>query len=720
MADSVVRLRIDSSEYDNKLRNATTALNRFFDSARQGGQSIANADKSVEDAVRSFGNMAAKAQDARGKLNEMTRAFTEMSMQYKQLTDAEKQSPVGQAMAKSLEQLKGRINETKTQLAEVNKELGNTKTESNAASGSLSSLTQVLGVGVGKLSAYAAAAGAVKVALDVMKDAFFASEKNLDDWNRVVYSSQSVYQGFLTALNTGDISGYLDNINNIVRAAGEAYNALDRLSTMKTIQTPQLVDKQSEIQRMQMMLRTGRYIAPLDGRTSAKGLKDGDVLTQQQQQAIAKNLESAMMEVAGIMRQQVGASTDAINALYKEQALRLGMSNKQFREGTATMEVFEDNLRKAQLYWDFEREHTKTFTATGSAGAAVTTRVRDSAINPYSAYKGWSVFKDDGELFQRIVQEIQNRAGAQNQFYNMAGRAYRGINRAEGITSGGGGGGTTTRAVVTKTGEVLPEGSVAAYEKEIQELRKAQSYATDTETWKAYAEQIAMVTYEVKKLKGELADVKTPEQAMADYQSGSISSAQDFAKGFRSTMLDDFRQQAKETAEEQQQAAKKTAEAWSAVGNSVNAVASALAGLEDPAAQVMGTIAQAIANIALSFSQALLKPKDPFTWIAAAATGTATMISTISAIKSATAGSYAQGGIVPGNNHSDGLLAAVSSGELILNASQQDNIASLLQGGGMSNMHLEAVVSGEQLRFVLNNNSRRRSRGEYVTTLMRN
>ena len=119
MADSVVRLRIDSSEYDNKLRNATTALNRFFDSARQGGQSIANADKSVEDAVRSFGNMAVKAQDARGKLNEMTRAFTEMSMQYKQLTDAEKQSPVGQAMAKSLDQLKGRINETKGQLAGV-------------------------------------------------------------------------------------------------------------------------------------------------------------------------------------------------------------------------------------------------------------------------------------------------------------------------------------------------------------------------------------------------------------------------------------------------------------------------------------------------------------------------------------------------------------------------------------------------------------------------
>jgi hypothetical protein len=133
----------------------------------------------------------------------------------------------------------------------------------------------------------------------------------------------------------------------------------------------------------------------------------------------------------------------------------------------------------------------------------------------------------------------------------------------------------------------------------------------------------------------------------------------------------------------------------------------------------MGIVAQAIATIALTFAKSLEGTFTPWDWIAAAATGTATMISTISAIKSATAGSYAEGGIVPGNNHSDGLLAAVSSGELILNASQQNTLASQLMSAG-SAMYLEAVVSGEQLRFVLNNNSRRRSRGEYVTTLMRN
>jgi hypothetical protein len=58
----------------------------------------------------------------------------------------------------------------------------------------------------------------------------------------------------------------------------------------------------------------------------------------------------------------------------------------------------------------------------------------------------------------------------------------------------------------------------------------------------------------------------------------------------------------------------------------------------------------------------------------------------------------------------------VNSGELILNRAQQGNIASQLQGGGMQNMNLQAIVTGEQLRFILNTNSRRRGKGEYVTS----
>ena len=97
-----------------------------------------------------------------------------------------------------------------------------------------------------------------------------------------------------------------------------------------------------------------------------------------------------------------------------------------------------------------------------------------------------------------------------------------------------------------------------------------------------------------------------------------------------------------------------------------------------------------------------------FGWIAAATTGLATMISTITAIKSVTsAGSYAEGGIIPGNNYNDGLVANVSSGELILNRAQQDSIAAQLSSGNpFGNLQLSTKLTGTELLILLNNTNR--------------
>ena len=90
-----------------------------------------------------------------------------------------------------------------------------------------------MGMSVSKFTAVGAAVGAVSGALKVAKDAFFANEKQLDEWGKTVDASKSVYNGFLSALNTGDISGFLSNIDQIVSAARDAYNALDDLNTFK-------------------------------------------------------------------------------------------------------------------------------------------------------------------------------------------------------------------------------------------------------------------------------------------------------------------------------------------------------------------------------------------------------------------------------------------------------------------------------------------------------
>jgi hypothetical protein len=138
--------------------------------------------------------------------------------------------------------------------------------------------------------------------------------------------------------------------------------------------------------------------------------------------------------------------------------------------------------------------------------------------------------------------------------------------------------------------------------------------------------------------------------------------------------------------------AEQNAEAWTSAANAIGSVGSALQAIDDPAVKVVGLVAQAIATIAQTFAASLKGTFTPWDWIAGAAAGTATMISTIASIKQATSG-YATGGIIPGSHYSgDMQLARVNSGELILNQAQQGVLASRLQNdNALSNLHLQSV-----------------------------
>ena len=162
---------------------------------------------------------------------------------------------------------------------------------------------------------------------------------------------------------------------------------------------------------------------------------------------------------------------------------------------------------------------------------------------------------------------------------------------------------------------------------------------------------------------------------------------------------------------------------FTSAASAVSALGSAFASIEDPAAKVIGTVSQAIATVALGYATATTQAATmgPWAWIAFAATGLATMISTISAIHSSTG--YAEGGMIKGNSYSgdnlmamgpNGALIGLNAGEIVLNKSQQNNLASQLQGNPMGGLNLTATIRSEQIRLALNNNGRRTGRGEYV------
>jgi hypothetical protein len=166
---------------------------------------------------------------------------------------------------------------------------------------------------------------------------------------------------------------------------------------------------------------------------------------------------------------------------------------------------------------------------------------------------------------------------------------------------------------------------------------------------------------------------------------------------------------------------------WEDAAGAIQAVGSAMSQIEDPAAKVVGTVAQAIASIALGYAQATIKAQEtggPWAWIAFAAAGLATMISTISAIHSATG--YAQGGMIKGNSYSGdniggmvdggaGGFVGLNAGEIVLNRSQTGNLASQLQGNGFGNARLVGRLKGRDILISIDRELSATGKGQLAT-----
>lgn len=136
------------------------------------------------------------------------------------------------------------------------------------------------------------------------------------------------------------------------------------------------------------------------------------------------------------------------------------------------------------------------------------------------------------------------------------------------------------------------------------------------------------------------------------------------------------------------------------LGQSLNSVSSAFNGLAQATGKkefnIAGTIAQAIASVALGYATATAQASEmgPWVWIAFALAGLATMISTIAAIKQQTAGSFAQGGTIGGHSYyGDKLLAHVNSGETILTEKQTKSLYDELGSRDRTPMQMQTSVT---------------------------
>ena len=180
----------------------------------------------------------------------------------------------------------------------------------------------------------------------------------------------------------------------------------------------------------------------------------------------------------------------------------------------------------------------------------------------------------------------------------------------------------------------------------------------------------------------------------------------------------------KEQAQELAVLGDKAKEAWSGATSAIGSVGSALQSIENPGAKVAGLIASAIASVAAGLGEMLAQPQSTsqsWGWIALAASGAATMMGTVDAIKSVTSG-YSGGGIIGSLNGSlnspsgDNIVARLNEGEGVLTRTGIETAQRMSEGGGLGNLHFEKVITGSELRLILTNDNRARggSRSAYA------
>lgn len=708
MAENIVKLRVDSKEYEAKLDRARQGLLHLENELQKVGQNFSHASKEQVQYVQQLGQMGTVSQTVRGKIGEMTKTFTELAVQYRNLSKEEKESPFGKALSESLGQLRTRIQDSKSELDEVTRSLSDTKKEGGATSGIMEQLAGKFTISLDAVKLFNVGLQATQAVLSVAKDAFFASEANVDEWGRIVDSSKSLYEGFLNSINNGDISGFLGRIDQIVTAARAAYDELDRLGTMKTIQAPAISAQQTENERMRMMIQTGRYIAPTDGRRAA--MANGAVLSPDQIKRLEQQLQSGMNNVVKLVGNEVKQTSKAIDAIYNRQAKEIGMSVSEFRRGTSSMAEFDRRVQGAKNYRQWQQDHSYVDQSTGRL---ITPRTG----NPYAQFKGWDVFRVDGQRYNDLVQLIRQRDQQAGQSYSMQSQAYRTMNRAEGITLRqimGGTGGSTGGGKTTKQEIEAVTGSIDAQAKKVQELQKAWRAAATDSAREDYKKQIEEAQFALDIMMGKTSGIPAMNYGVGDLAGKNGSGL------FQEPLFQQEKFDKKNPWQLDDKAMKAVADYYDRKTNETTA--SLTKEIGNIASGISGVV-NGVESLGVELPQGMKDVVSGIQGVIGILTSISTIVTAIQALTAAdTLIPFARGGIVhaangfvPGNRYSsDDIPVAVSSGELILNRAQQGALASQIQDNQRRAPQIP-YVSGENIYAGLSNYLRRIGAGEIVT-----
>lgn len=709
MADVITRFKLETTQFDSKLRDSAKSLSNLARHFSLAGKDFDKFAAGSVESARSLGNVATSANNVKDRLKELVGAYNETAKAYNILTKEQQEGDFGKAMAESLQTLKGRITETKQELYG----LGD---QGKSTGGLMDSLKDKITLNVDAIKLFSLGMSGAKAALDVAKDAFFESETNIDEWGRTVEGAKGAYTIFLDTLNNGNWSNFFNNLSMAIQGSRDLYDAFDRLQSIKSNNAAAIALVQKEIQELRLAKQQGENV-------DAKLKSATERLAILQKQSVNAGLNAGSSSAFQVIRNGVNSIGGAgLNDATIKYAVGQIMKN-----GQAEFDKYKYNRDTLRQMGMVSRSETY-LDASGRTGVRT---VQEFDINKLTKeqQKQYALAQAITEGETRIQQGISVYAQSVQEGASSAREQFRGNRYAlQGSGSGGSGGrggsggsGMTSKLSIQDLDVATMETTKSMNELKAQLSAYQKALANATNAVDAREAQVGIEnTKRQIEVQPIALQVGLDTESMVEVQDGVDSFIEQIRSNIKPLEIN-----VTGNAGAGVKTAKETADAWSSASQAIQSVGSAMQSIEDPAAKVAGLVAQAIATVASAYAQALAtdwtSKSNIWAFIAAAAASTASMISTITAIHKATG--YAEGGIIKGNSYSgdnigglvDGSqLVGLNAGEIVLNAAQQNSVAGLLQGQAGAPTSTRATISGEQLVIAINNFGRRRGRGELI------
>ena len=684
MASEVItKFKLETTQFDSKLRDSAKNVSELTHQLTLAGKDFDRFASKNVDAAKSLGQIAPSANNAKDKVKELVGAYNDAVKAYNQLTEEQKKTDYGKALAESIGQLKGKVSEAK-------KELYDLGDSSKKASGGLESLTAALGMNVKSLVGFGTALSVAKAALDVAKDAFFKSEDNIDEWGRTVEGAKGAYDYFLDALNTGNWSNFFDNLETAINGSRDLYDALDRLGSVKANNQAAIALVQAEIQQLRLLKSQGKDVDE-QIKSATKRLRD------LQMGSVNAGKYAGRSSMQNVLRNSINAMGGGVSDVNINNAV-----NKILKEGQAAFDHFRKVAEKFEKYSGAQSvRDVMAYASDGMEYKVGEERYFDINKLTPAQQRAYRIAKAVTMQETPLQQGIGIYAQAASEETAANREEFRG-NRYALQRPGGGGGKNGGKP------EVWSAIDMSGYNLDMVSLDRSRSHVQGmlsdaTAAYNNAGDEMGRAAAQVivERLKEEL--------GMIDSEGKSFDDA--YSHDFSKDIEENKKRQAREEKDKKDE--KMTFQDMSAGVN-----------------QMVGGISQ----MTESLEQMGIDLPEGFT---AVLSGMQTIASLLSAIQTISTiqtffgkagggviGKAASGFVVPGNSYSGdrlrlpvagGGMIGVNSGEVVLNRAQAGVIEQELNGGGNGGPTLQPYVDGEKIWLGVNNYLRRSGRGEIVT-----